>query len=162
MNEDNAALAARMGKIRSDLTAFVKESNRIEGIERPPTREEVDVTFAFLQQSTPTVADVEGLVAVYESGAKLRIEEGMDVRVGSYVAPPGGPQIGGDLAGILKNLDAWTPFVTHRVYQDLHPFEDGNGRSGRAIWLWQMERFHGGAPLGFLHHWYFSSLEAGR
>jgi Fic family protein len=37
---------------------------------------------------------------------------------------------------------------------------DGNGRSGRAIWLWQMLRQEGGAPLGFLHHFYYQTLEA--
>ena len=47
---------------------------------------------------------------------------------------------------------------THVRYELLHPFLDGNGRSGRALWLWLM----GQAPLGFLHTFYYQTLSAAR
>ena len=40
-----------------------------------------------------------------------------------------------------------------------HPFTDGNGRSGRALWLWQMNNH---APFGFLHTFYYQTLENSR
>ena len=49
-------------------------------------------------------------------------------------------------------LDAWT---AHCEYEALHPFTDGNGRSGRAIWLWLMHD----ASLGFLHRFITKRLE---
>ena len=51
-------------------------------------------------------------------------------------------------------------YVLHCRYESLHPFTDGNGRSGRALWLWMMGGIEE-APLGFLHTWYYQSLEAG-
>jgi len=38
---------------------------------------------------------------------------------------------------------------------------DGNGRTGRAIWAWQMQRL-GRDPfaLPFLHRFYYQTLEA--
>lgn len=50
-----------------------------------------------------------------------------------------------------------SPFTTHLRYESIHPFSDGNGRSGRALWLWQMK---GRAPLGFLHQFYYQTLAA--
>jgi Fic family protein len=53
-----------------------------------------------------------------------------------------------------------SPFAAHVRYEHLHPFTDGNGRSGRAIWAWQMlYQGRGEIPLGFLHHFYYQSIQ---
>ena len=72
---------------------FVRESNRIEGIGREPTEQEVNAHRDFLKLQFIRVEDLENLVSVLQPGAKLREEAGMDVRVGDYVAPRGGPEI---------------------------------------------------------------------
>ncbi len=58
---------------------------------------------------------------------------------------------------------ALSPFEAHVAYEKSHPFMDGNGRSGRAIWAWMMQR-EGLDPysLQFLHRWYYQSLNAAR
>lgn len=137
------------------LLDFVQESNRIEGIYRPPTAEEVVAHQTFLTVG-PTVASLTEFVSSVQPGARLRNEHGLDVVVGRYYPPPGGSHIECELERLLKNLTG--PYWTHQEYEALHPFTDGNGRSGRVLWLWAM----GGidrAPLGFLHHWYYQSLQ---
>jgi len=145
------------------ISAFVEESNRIEGIHGIPTGEEVLATKNFLALRKLTIDAVKGLVAVYEPSAELRDRRGLDVRVGDYIAPLGGPSIRGNLYLILSNANFGThPYTTHQSYEALHPFTDGNGRSGRAIWAWQMINQRGeDLTLGFLHRYYYQSLENG-
>lgn len=145
------------------LTDFIAESNRIEGIERSVWLVELEAHAWLLSEPKLSVAHVSRFVEVV-AGMKhrLRDQAGLNVRVGGHTPPAGGRQVGRLLHEILGRVNGrGDPFECHRAYENLHPFTDGNGRSGRAIWLWQMQRQHGGAPLGFLHHWYYQSLAAG-
>lgn len=147
-----------------ELLFFVRESNRIEGIKRAPTKAELDATEAFLLAVNPSIADVCALVSVLQPGAILRIHSGLNVRVGNHIAPPGGTNIAEKLGEILEQAhgDVDTPFNLHRAYETLHPFTDGNGRSGRALWAWQMLAFNYWPRLriGFLHAFYYQTLES--
>jgi Fic family protein len=157
-----------MGIDDKRLRAFVRESNAIEGITRKPRDAEVEAHRAFLKLEAPTVAGLVALVAVLQPNAELRDRPEVDgVQVGDHVAPPSGPLIRAVLEDILEaasDLDGEdTPYSVHLSYETLHPFTDGNGRSGRALWLWQM--LETGKPewtLGFLHAWYYQSLSGGR
>lgn len=145
------------------LKSFVAESNRIEGILREPTQKELDAHQDFLGRSRIEVRDLVQLVNVLQPDAVLRTRKGLNVRVGSHIAPAGGPEIKTRLELLLSFLGTQTPFQNHRDYETLHPFTDGNGRSGRALWLWQM-LYLGDAQmamhLGFLHTFYYQTLEA--
>lgn len=143
------------------LEDFVRESNRIEGILRDPTWQEIDAHEQFLAVDLIMAQDLQRFVSVCQPGAELRIEEGMDVRVGSHTPPYGGVIILECLATILANRERVGVYRTHVLYEDLHPFMDGNGRSGRALWLWMMGGIEK-APLGFLHHFYYQTLGASR
>ena len=146
------------------LSDFVSESNRIEGICRPPLADEIDIHKRLLVLKRISVEDLEDFVNVVQPGAALRRARGMNVRVGDHVAPSGGPEIVHRLEEFLKishhpssSVRRAGAFRVHCQYETLHPFTDGNGRSGRALWLWMMggvER----APLGFLHHFYYQTL----
>lgn len=140
----------------ADTWEFIKESNRIEGIRRDPTAEEIAEHDRFMALPEVTVAELERFVGVYQPGADLRDKYGMDVRVGAYFPPRGGPQIRHDLEDILGDSeDAW---AQHVAYEKLHPFSDCNGRSGRMLWAWRMRRY----PLGFLHKFYYQTLAHSR
>lgn len=144
------------------LQDFVAESNRIEGIHREPLAQEVQATSEFITAPQLTVVRVKALVAVYQPNARLRNKVGLDVRVGNHVPLPGGPVIEEELGMLLTwaNSGAPDPYEVHCRYETLHPFTDGNGRSGRAIWLWQMVKIYNRLPpLGFLHTWYYQSLQ---
>jgi len=147
------------------ILRFVTESNGIEGITREPTKAELETMVDFLDLPVVQVRDLENFVSIYQPGAKLRTEIGMNVRVGSHVAPRGSPQIRHELEELLERADGDEhPYITHVAYQTLHPFMDGNGRSGRALWAWQMLD-RGTWPqldLGFLHAFYYQALEHSR
>jgi len=151
---------------RGDLSRFVAESNRVEGISRPPTEREIAAHEAFLDLPAIEVADLENLVAVCtDRRGRLRGQFGMDVIVGQRIPPPGGIAVVEGLRELLISVNCCerTPWQAHVEYECLHPFLDGNGRSGRALWAWQMWR-DGLDPfaLPFLHRFYYQTLDNAR
>ncbi len=149
-----------------ELSRFVEESNRIEGIHRKPTEDELRATCDFIELSVVQILDMERLVEVYASGARLREKADMDVQVGRHQPQPGGLMVRHMLKGILTRIGNEpfpTPYRMHVAYETLHPFMDGNGRSGRALWAWQMIQQPDnriGLGLGFLHAFYYQALAA--
>ncbi len=79
------------------------------------------------------------------------------VRVGSYVPPP--PL---EVSGLMFELLEWwnkasvklspvlSSAILHYRFETIHPFADGNGRTGRALALWELYRH------GFDSHHIFS------
>lgn len=152
------------GYYLGQLIPFVNESNRIEGIKRDYLPREFDAHLRLLDCERITVADMEAFVADV-AGRPLRRHPNQNVRVGDHIAPRGGPEIESQLSALLEAIadDLVTPWEGHRRYEYLHPFIDGNGRSGRALWAWHMRRV-GRDPfaLPFLHRWYYDTLSEAR
>ncbi len=156
------------------LESFVVESNAIERIQ--DTRAvEIEAHAAFLALPRIRVSDLEAFVGVVtDSKAVLRDRKGLDVVVGKHTPPSGGPQIRLRLEAHLDLVNkgphriagdpdwfGYPAFDAHVDYETLHPFTDGNGRSGRVLWAWQMlrEETPPGIDLGFLHAFYYQALD---
>lgn len=136
----------------NDLVSFARESNAIEKIYRDPTKDEIDELERFINLENVTVEDLKHFVKIYQPDSMLRDKLDMNVRVGRYIPPFGGPEILLSLEKLLKlNLDA---FSLHVEYEKLHPFMDCNGRSGRALWAWKNKNING----GFLYNFYHQTL----
>ena len=136
--------------------AFICESNHIEGIHRDPTEGEIEEFERFMGQDEITLADMIQFVSIYQPDAELRDRPGMNVTVGGYHPPAGCISVKTRLMDILSDAKKGDPFAIHLRYERLHPFMDGNGRSGRMLWMWMMRE----APLGFLHTFYYQTLAA--
>jgi Fic family protein len=93
---------------------------------------------------------------VMDQGAAGRYRT-MAVRVGRYLPPPAA-----DVSGLMFELLAWwnqdaarvspvlSSAILHYRFEAIHPFADGNGRTGRALALWELYR------RGFDTHHIFS------
>jgi Fic family protein len=94
--------------------------------------------------------------AVMDQGTAGRYRT-IAVRVGKYMPPPPG-----DISGLMRELLEWwnvaapmlspvlTSAIVHYRFESIHPFADGNGRTGRALALWELYR------RGFDTHHIFS------
>lgn len=146
--------------MRSLLKGFLVESNRIEGI-TGTNENEIDAADNFMSLPALTVPSLNELQQMFAPNKPLRERAGLNVRVGRYIAPEGGPHIREALDHLLRLAsESSDPWAVHVEYETLHPYLDGNGRTGRMVWAWQMQRL-GRRPfaLGFLHTFYYQTLE---
>lgn len=152
-----------------DLRRFIEESNHIEGKHDTVSPAEFQAYERFLELDEIKIADILALAACVplDRPAALRNLPGMDIVVGDHRPQPGGPEIPGMLAELLVKVNdpdiqarhAMTTDV-HVAYETLHPLMDGNGRTGRAIFLWMDHRAGRRRvwKIGFQHEWYYRTL----
>lgn len=151
---------------QKNLRLFLTESNRIEGIVRLRPAELAAAT-EFLSREEIDAYALGRYVQVAQPNARLRSIHGLDVMVGNHLPIPGGPEVLKRLERLLhwantENHDETAVWATHCLYETLHPFTDGNGRSGRLLWAWMMLRHGYQLQRQFLHQWYYQSLRYAR
>lgn len=144
------------------IKTFLIESWRIEGLGADKITEGIiQHTYGFLERKQINLTHVLDLATAYTPKAILRCEKGMNVQVGNYVPPVGGPEIASKLNELIDliNQNKIDPWEGHIEFESLHPFLDGNGRTGRAVWAWHTFK-NGENPFirPFLHSFYYSTL----
>ena len=145
--------------IEKYINDFMAESNSIEGIHATKDSEIV-ATIKFVQLKQIELSDLIQLLRAYQPDAILRNKSHLNVRVGNHIPPRGGKDVEARLVELLQDMSnlSLTPYEAHHRYEKLHPFTDGNGRTGRALWLWMMDKITGVPRYQFLHYWYYQSL----
>ncbi len=145
----------------------VADGNYVPVEDERPRREVLNYLAALRHiESQPAEARIThaDLFALHEIMAGMVMDQGeagryrtMRVRVGRYVPPP--PE---DVSGLMFELLEWwntraeelspvlSSAVLHYRFEAIHPFADGNGRTGRALALWELYR------RGFDTHHIFS------
>jgi len=113
------------------------------------------------KKKTITHEDVLKLHAIIASDVMDQGQAGryrdIRVRVGRYL-PPAPEMVSGLMAELLEWWNTksaqWSPVISsaviHYQFEAIHPFADGNGRTGRALALWELYR------RGFDTHHIFS------
>lgn len=144
---------------RTNLRCFQKESNWIEGI-YDVREEEIDALIWIVSVKDIRPEHLIQYVNVVQPDAVLReFNHIPGVRVGNHIAPRSGPEIRKEFEKICSDVNNGAHrSVIHHRYETLHPFTDGNGRSGRALWLWQFVKDRQWVPDSFLRWWYYESL----
>jgi Fic family protein len=170
----------------SDFAQFIIRSNQIEGYDLDP--EEVTEAIEGIEAGYPPtyvtqnphifshLAGIEAAKSGYGSpGDVMRIHSAMGpgaleagapgvLRSGVEARSAGGTQYAPS-ADVPAALSWWaqqgwsSPFEAHTVYELIHPFADGNGRSGRII-LAAMMGFNYAAVNGMIGGGYFGSLNS--
>jgi hypothetical protein len=117
---------------------FVRENNRLAGILRDPSPAEIGAHRGLLAARTLRVENLQMFVRHVETDARLREHDWTGGRQRSY----GRRTMYEDLEDLLlrSGEDLWPPELLQQRYMQLRPFTDANGRSGRALWLRQVEQ----------------------
>jgi Fic family protein len=163
----HASTAIEGNPLTLDQVRALEEGHTLE---TPDTRSQREVLnyFAALRHIEKNVAKKilrhEDVLMLHKILAKDVMEQGeagryrtIGVRVGAYVPP-----LPEDVSGLMFEFLKWwnhragklspvlTSAIIHYRFEAIHPFADGNGRTGRALALWELYR------RGFDTHHIFS------
>ena len=150
------------------LVKFIIESEAIENRDwntftKSYKNDLINEYLRFLSLDSVQVEDLQKFVRL-TADAPLRESTAVpNVQVHDHVCPPSGPWIRESLNTLLDTI--MSPVNTHLEYLRLHPFVDGNGRSGRVFLFWHVLQTDDAAwflkaleSLSFLQVWYYMTL----
>jgi Fic family protein len=170
MNTPYTRLLYRIGaeKLDKRLFDFCKESNAIEGEKTARRSTDMAALETILKAEKLTEAVLLDAHRLYAEKSDLREDERgayrkCQVYVGRYVPPkPSEVQKLMDDYFLFYGVQFVDSYRAHCMFEQIHPFVDFNGRTGRALWL-RLAILEGyDCSLGFLHKFYYQTLTAFR
>jgi fido (protein-threonine AMPylation protein) len=138
--------------MNDDELQFLEQSNWIEGVYDPPSLDDAVRAWKYLKKQTMLTIDVVEIVHRLLMKNKSLPPEELGAYRKSEVTIGG--RMGLNAVMIPQAMDVWlnnanlTPSLWkehHVQFEKVHPFIDGNGRTGRMFMNW--ERLKAGLPV---------------
>jgi Fic family protein len=136
----------------TDTRKFIRESNAIEGVHDESALDDSVAALEYLQaQETLTHDRLKRTHELIMENRQPRLAgtyRTVPVYVGDSIPmPPGLVELE------MEQLLQWEPadpleaVEWHVAFEQIHPFEDGNGRVGRLVYFWQCTEQINGTPV---------------
>lgn len=128
-----------------DIEKYITESNAIEGIFDEAEVAQSLKAWHFLQEQTEishaVICQIQRIITQNQDNLNdkqrgyYRSHSGTEVTVGGRHAPAA-IMVDDLMRGWLEEMAQMSPLIAHIRFESIHPFTDGNGRTGRMIYWW--------------------------
>jgi len=137
------------------ILQFAIDSDKIEGEEFCMAHHRALVHIINVKDLTEqALLDAHRMFSDEEWAGKYRT---VMVTVGKHV-PPAPHMVKLLMSNWSLDLHKMDSFEAHNRFEKIHPFFDGNGRMGRAIWLRKALAEGYNFEISFLHSYYYATL----
>ena len=163
---ETSRVTTQKGKKREkNLIKFAEESNMIEGEEFCLNHLEALIHIINAKKLTEKVLfEAHRMFSSEDWAGRYRDEKTIcTITNGKETIVPPIPSLVPHLMhNWFLDLGKMDSFEAHNKFEIIHPFHDGNGRMGRAIWLRKALNEGYDFKISFLHQYYYSTLSHSR